>query len=76
MTRRVDSCIPKPDGADFDALSAEQMELLDDVHRVYGQYSGWKLRNMTHEEAPWKDTPRGETIPLDALREYFSTQLV
>ncbi|QRN40601.1 MAG: DUF4065 domain-containing protein [Neisseriaceae bacterium] len=36
-------------------FSEEDKKLLDDVYDVYGQFSAWKLRNMTHEEAPWRD---------------------
>jgi uncharacterized phage-associated protein len=67
--------IPKPDEADSGCLTAEQIGLLEEVYKVYGQYSAWKLRNMTHEEAPWKDTPSGEVISHDALKSYFKTQL-
>jgi uncharacterized phage-associated protein len=67
--------IPRPAEIDFDKYGAETRELLDEVYHVYGQYSAWKLRNMTHEEAPWKDASPGETISHESLREYFRTQL-
>jgi hypothetical protein len=38
-------------------------------------FSAWKLRNMTHEEPPWKNTPTGEVISHKALAEFFKTQL-
>lgn len=37
----------------FDAIEPADASILNDVHSFYGQYSAWKLRNMTHEEAPW-----------------------
>jgi len=37
-------------------------ELLDEVNEVFGQFSAAKLRAMTHNEPPWKDTPQGAVI--------------
>ena len=51
-------------------------ELLDEVFKVYGQYSAWKLADMTHVEPPWAETPLGEAIPHSAMQEYFKTMLV
>jgi uncharacterized phage-associated protein len=70
--------IPVP--SDFDASAAldeKERNLLDEVWNVYGQFSAWKLRNMTHEEPPWRDTPkgRGSVIDREALRAYFKTQV-
>jgi uncharacterized phage-associated protein len=63
---------------DVDAsLTHDQRELIDEVYTVYGQFSAWKLRNMTHDEMPWKKTfEEGQsTIRHEDLRAYFSTQL-
>lgn len=37
----------------------------------FGQYSAWKLRNMSHEERPWKETVINNTIDPGLIREYF-----
>jgi uncharacterized phage-associated protein len=64
---------PAPEGVpEFDK---EIEKLLDDVWSVYGQYSAWSLRNLTHEEPPWKNTPPNGVIPHEAMREFFITQL-
>lgn len=72
--------IPAPDEFDPDALfTAEQRELLDEVYESYGQFSAWKLRDMTHAEAPWKDADaRGYSVSIshEALRTFFLTRLV
>ena len=55
-------------------LSAEVREILDEVYDVFGQFSAWKLRNMTHQEQPWKeayDKREGGVIPKDALKVFF-----
>lgn len=34
-------------------IEQEDEPLLEQVFKVFGQYSAWALRNKTHEEAPW-----------------------
>ncbi|MEO0985244.1 MAG: type II toxin-antitoxin system antitoxin SocA domain-containing protein [Cyanobacteria bacterium J06639_14] len=68
--------IPHPEDIDFDIYTQTQQELLDDVYAVYGQFSAWKLRNMTHEEEPWKTFNPNGTITHQSLKEFFKTQLV
>lgn len=52
-------------------FSEEENDLLEFVQKNFGQYSAWKLRNMTHEEMPWKSTKRNCVIPIDCIKEYF-----
>lgn len=66
--------IGPPQNIDFSLYDDRTAALLDEVYAVYGQYSAWKLRNMTHEEPPWKNYV-GSVIPHSALKEYFKTQL-
>lgn len=61
--------------ADLSKFNEDAKELLDEVYEVYGQFSASMLRNFTHEEPPWKDTPAGEEITLDSMKKYFVTQL-
>lgn len=67
--------IPTPRDFDPEDVDPEVARLLDDVYSVFGQYSAWKLRNMTHEEQPWKEAyheaARGRVISHPALRAYF-----
>ena len=46
--------IPSPEDMDFSKFNNEEKEFLDEVYDVYGQFSAWKLRNMTHEDEPWR----------------------
>ena len=48
-------------------------ELLDEVNDVFGQFSAAKLRAMTHNEPPWKDTPQGAVISPESMKAYFKT---
>lgn len=68
--------IPKPQEMNFEIYTPEVKDLLDDVYEVFGQFSAWKLRNMTHEEPPCKNTPINDIISHEAMKEYFKTQLV
>lgn len=67
--------IPAPSDLHLDAYSEETAEFLDEVYNVFGQYSAWKLRNMTHEERPWVEAyengERGRVISHAAMRDFY-----
>ena len=68
--------LPRPRFLDPAKLSDDERELLDEVWAVFGQYSAWKLREMTHQEPPWIDAFQGGgKITKQAMREYFETRL-
>lgn len=66
--------LPRPENIALEKFNAQTRELLDDVINVYGQYSGWKLRNMTHEEAPWIESKPGVIHP-QLMADYFKSLL-
>jgi uncharacterized phage-associated protein len=68
--------IPIPEDFDPNKYDAQTKELLNEVYEVYGQYSAWKLRNMTHGEPPWLEAKEtaGE-ISLASMEKYFKTLL-
>ncbi len=66
---------PQPGEVNFDVFSKDQKDLLGEVWKVLGQFSAWKLRNMTHIEPPWKDTPRNAIIKRKCMKAYFKTRL-
>lgn len=67
--------IELPNDLDLDKFSDEQMDLLISVYKTYGQFSAWKLRDMTHREAPWKNVNIYDIITKRSIREFFSSQL-
>lgn len=72
------SSLPIPEEFDDTRLTPEEKEVLDDVYAVYGQFSAWKLRDLTHDEAPWVNAYReGANAPIshEAMQEFFLTQL-
>ncbi len=68
--------IPIPHDGEVPEFDDDTRELLDDVWRVYGQFSAWRLREMSHDTPPWKDTQVNAVIPLDAMQSYFKTELI
>lgn len=70
-----DGAIPRPTDVDFGVYTPEERETLDEVYQVFGQFSAWKLRNMTHDEPPWKDAYRGSVITHDSMKTHFKTLL-
>ena len=65
--------------ADYGAknsLSKEQIDLLDEVWSVFGQFSAWKLRDMSHNESPWINHEKDASEISDQdLIEYFKTRI-
>ena len=50
-------------------------EVMDEVWTVFGQFSAWRLREMTHDTPPWANAQRNAVIPLEGMRDYFRTQV-
>ncbi len=71
--------VPPPEnGINREEYPEEVRELLDEVYAVYGQFSASKLRNMTHEELPWKEAMGfGASFPISTqtMKEFFATQV-
>lgn len=55
--------------------------ILEQVFDVFGGYSAWGLRNMTHQEKPWLEaTNNGSVlkreISKNAMKEFFKSKYV
>lgn len=57
-------------------FSKIEQEVLDEVYQVYGQFSAWKLREMTHDEAPWKNSPQGYVITPKIMKDHFKSLII
>lgn len=72
--------IPPNDAFDPSILDRAKLRLIEEVYDVYGQYSAWKLRQLTHEEDPWRDNYEegaySREIPQQEMAHYFSENLV
>ena len=68
--------IPADPDFEIDSIPKKVRDHLDEVYSVFGQFSAWKLRNMTHGEAPWINNERFSTvISHKEMEEYFKTLL-
>lgn len=60
----------------FDSVDDDTTQFLLGVWDKYARFSAWGLRNMTHNEPPWKDAfdgNRNVVIPLGSIQRYFAT---
>jgi uncharacterized phage-associated protein len=52
---------------------------LNEVYRVFGRYSAWVLRDMTHKETPWLKNYKADVknieISWNDLYEYFHSNV-
>ena len=70
------NAIPIPRDFDVEIIDPKTREYLDEIFNVFGQFSAWKLRNMTHGDPPWKEKIScAGVISHKAMREYFKTLL-
>lgn len=58
-------------------LSADEEDIFNQVYDAYGQFSAYKLMEMTHNESPWRSTQVGvgHVISKEKIKSYFLTQL-
>lgn len=61
---------------DFSRFDPETEGILEEVYNYFGQYSAWKLRNMTQEERPWKETEINDIIDTGLIKDYFLEEYV
>lgn len=50
----------------------EDIRILNQVFEQFAQYSGWKLKNMSQNEQPWKCTEKNQVIPASVIFKYFN----
>jgi uncharacterized phage-associated protein len=60
---------------DLSKFSKELQEFLNEVYETYGQFSAWKLREMTHQETPWIQAyeKSDSVISHESMKTYFKT---
>lgn len=72
------SCIPRPETYDLRHLNDVQLkDILDEVYDTYGQFSAWKLRDITHlPTSPWSKVNINENLKLADMENYFKGLLI
>jgi uncharacterized phage-associated protein len=60
----------------FDAgpLPHAKKEIIDFILESYAHLDALTLSSMTHQEDPWKNTPKNEVISNQAIKEFYSKQ--
>jgi len=74
--------IPGPESEPV--LDVDTVQVLEDVHRIYGERSASALENLTHAEDPWNvargpippDVPSSARIPKASMKDYYAKMLV
>lgn len=64
------------DKYDTVTIDSDTSSLLEDVYKVFGKYSAWGLRQMTHEETPWQSTMINNVIDIELIKDYFKENYV
>lgn len=66
------------DGEILDKISEDEntRNVLEMVFNEYGKYSAWHLRNLTHEERPWKTTRINAVITKEVIQKYFEEEVL
>ena len=57
-------------------FTEEEENTLQYTQNSFGQFSAWKLRELTHNETPWKSTERNAIIPVEKIGKYFEEHYV
>lgn len=72
-----DGILPLPEKFNLSNYSEDVKWLLHRIHCVFGQYSAWRLRDFTHQEAPWKNhyNVGNSVISLESMKSYFKNYL-
>ena len=60
----------------IDNFTEEEEDTLQFVDSSFGQFSAWKLVEMTHSETPWKSTDRGKVISVRKIQAFFKANYV
>ncbi len=70
--------IPYIEKLDLAIYPKRVRELLKEIYKIYGQYSAWRLRELTHREPPWKEAyEKGATvINRKSMKRHFKTLII
>ena len=61
---------------EYTRMTKAEIAHVEEIYEVFGQFSAWKLRNMTHEESPWLNNEEtASIISKDELKQYFLTRI-
>lgn len=63
---------------DFDhtLFTDKENDILEEVYLEFGQFSTWKLNDMSRQELPWKNTERNHAISIDVIKKFFENEYI
>ena len=66
------------DAIECDPINDDDVtDFLSEIYSVFGQYSAWKLRDMTHQEKPYRDVQdQSGEISHKSMRKFFKKYIV
>jgi len=64
------------DNSDYTEVDDETLEILDEVYRVFGQYSAIRLMELSHSETPWNITEINSIIDPEIIKKYFKDHYI
>lgn len=50
--------------------------ILEEVYQVFGQFTAYRLSQMTHEETPWQKAEHNKEIDTEEIKAYFKQHYV
>ncbi|MDR1921108.1 MAG: DUF4065 domain-containing protein [Candidatus Adiutrix sp.] len=56
-------------------FAKDEIEVLDEVFEVYGQYTASRLRQLSHDTPPWQQAFPDGVISKASMKEFFATQI-
>ena len=65
ITRPRDGAVEAQGAADYQLLSAQELDLLDEIARLHGGKAPWELVELTRALPEWRE-PRGGALPFTA----------
>lgn len=72
------SCLMPSKDFKRSSLPEEIISFLDEIYAEYGQYSAWRLKDMTHNETPWMlsyNNKKNDEISDELMKSFFKTRL-
>ena len=71
------ACLRADTNFDINSIPEDIRNFLDEIYQMYGQFSAWRLREMTHAESPWQNSyNKIDDVISDAeMLKYFKTRL-
>ena len=72
------NCLLPDSGFKPSSIPVEIRDFLNEVYNEYGQYSAWRLRDMTHAETPWVSSYNkkvDDEISDESMIKFFKTRI-